>query len=300
MPRGARLGAASLGVAALGAGVFWLASAPDRLPPADLPPHHADLANGRVLFFAGSCLYCHRPADPRADRELPSGGAAFATPLGTFYPQNLTPDPQTGLGRWSAADFLNAMTRGVSPRGRHYFPAFPYASFRFMRTEDLLDLYAYLMSLRPVRSPERPATVPLLPLARRGVGLWKRLAFRQVPPAAQPTRSAAWQRGAYLVTAPGHCGECHTPRNLLMIPIASRALAGGAHPAGEGRVPGLRGLLARHRYRDAADLASALEFGETYGYDKISSGGMGQIQSNLARLPESDLQAIAEYLVSLQ
>ena len=292
------LAAASLlGLAAVG---FWAASAPGRLAPQTLPAHDPDLANGRVLFFAGSCIACHRGADPGADRELPSGGAPFKTPVGTFYPQNLTPDPETGLGRWSALDFLNAMRRGVSPRGRHYFPAFPYSSFRFTRTEDLLDLRAYLMSLQPVRSPERRATVPLLPLARRSVGVWKRLALRETPPAPEPTRSAAWQRGAYLVRAPGHCGECHTPRNLLMIPIVSRAFEGGAHPAGEGKVPSLRGLLARHRYKDAADLALALEFGETYGYDKISSGGMGRIQANLARLPQSDLQAIAEYLVSLR
>ncbi|HXY42199.1 MAG TPA: cytochrome c [Vicinamibacteria bacterium] len=294
--RAAAAAASLLGLAAAG---FWLASAPDRPAPQPLPAHRADLANGRILFFAGSCLHCHRPADVRADRELPSGGAPFKTPVGTFFPQNLTPDPDTGLGRWSARDFLNAMTGGVSPQGRHYFPAFPYGSFRLMKTEDVLDLYAYLMNLKPVRSPERRATVPLLPVARRAVGLWKRLAFRQDPAALEASRSATWQRGAYLVTAPGHCGECHTPRNLLMIPIASRALAGGRHPAGEGRVPSLHGLLARHRYKDAADLALALEFGETYGYDKISSGGMGQIQSNLARLPGSDLQAIAEYLVSL-
>ena len=296
--RRAALAAASLlGLAAVG---LWVASAPDLRAPETLPAHRPDLANGRVLFFAGSCIACHRGADHGGDRELPSGGAPFKTPVGTFYPQNLTPDPETGLGRWSAADFVTAMTRGVSPRGRHYFPAFPYASFRFIRTDDLLDLYAYLMSLKRVRSPERVATVPLLPVARRGVGLWKRLAFRESAPAPEPARSAAWQRGAYLVRAPGHCGECHTPRSLLMIPIASRAFEGGAHPAGEGKVPSLRRLLARHRYKDGADLAMALEFGETYGYDKISSGGMGQIQSNLARLPEKDLQAIAEYLVSLQ
>jgi hypothetical protein len=85
-----------------------------------------------------------------------------------------------------------------------------------------------------------------------------------------------------------------------MVPDASRHLAGGAHPAGEGKVPSLRGLVARRRYKDAADLALALQFGETYGYDKLSSGGMGAIQSNLARLPAADLRAIADYLVSLE
>jgi mono/diheme cytochrome c family protein len=102
------------------------------------------------------------------------------------------------------------------------------------------------------------------------------------------------------VQAPGHCGECHTPRNLLMVPIDSRYLGGGRHPAGEGKVPSLRGLVARKRYTDAKDVTLALQFGETYGYDKLSSGGMGAIQTNLAQLPESDLRAIADYLVSLE
>lgn len=288
------------GAAAVAA--FWLASAPEA-GPAALPRHRPDLANGQALYHAGSCLYCHRPPDGAAglDPALPSGGAPFRTPVGTFYPENLTPDPETGLGSWSETDFVRAMTRGVSPGGRHYFPAFPYASFRFMRTEDLLDLRAYLMSLPRVRSEPRAADVPLAPLLRRGVGLWKRIGLRPAGPfTPDPARGASWNRGAYLTNAPGHCGECHTPRDIAMVPDASRHLAGGPHPAGEGRVPGLRGLLSRHRYKDAADLALALQFGEEYGYDKLSSGGMGAIQSNLAQLPAADLQAIAEYLASLE
>jgi len=296
--------AAALALSGAAAAVAcWLASAPATGPASTLPLHRPDLANGQALFHAGSCLYCHRPPEAAAglDPALPSGGAPFHTPVGTFYPENLTPDPETGLGRWSETDFVRAMARGVSPHGRHYFPAFPYASFRFMRTEDLLDLRAYLMSLPRVRSQPRAADVPLAALARRGVGLWKRIGLRGGPPfVPDPARSASWNRGAYLANAPGHCGECHTPRNLLMVPDVSRHLAGGPHPAGEGKVPSLRGLVVRHRYKDAADLALALQFGESYGYDKLSSGGMGAIQSNLARLPAADLRAIADYLVSLE
>lgn len=289
---------------AAAAAVLWSLSAPVPLPATAIPVHRADLANGRTLFHAGSCLWCHRPAPEAkaADASLPSGGAPFKTPVGTFFPQNLTPDRDTGLGRWSELDFVNAMVRGLSPRGRHYFPAFPYASFRLMRVEDLLDLRAYLMSLPPVRSPERPPALPLPlePLARRGVGIWNRLALREQGVAADPGRSGSWNRGRYLVASVGHCGECHTARNLLMVPDLSRPLAGGAHPGGEGRVPSLRRLLARKRYADAKDLALALQFGESYGYDKLSSGGMGAIQQNLAQLPEADLRAIAEYLVGLE
>jgi mono/diheme cytochrome c family protein len=278
----------------------WLLSGPSSGVSA-VPVREADLSNGEILYHAGSCGACHRAADgaPKTDLALPSGGAPFKTPVGTFFPQNLTPDPVTGIGRWSAADFVNAMTRGLSPRGDHYFPAFPYTSYRFMKVEDLLDLRGYLMSLPPVRSPGRKAVVPFLAAARRGVGLWKRIALGDGGSRIDPSRGPAWNRGAYLVNGPGHCAECHTPRNLLMVMQRSRDLAGARHPAGEGQVPSLRGLLARGRYKDPADLVLALQNGETFGYEHLSSGGMAAIQTNLGLLPEADVAAIADYLVSL-
>lgn len=296
--------AAAAGVALAAAGVvaLWLLTAPRPLEPGQVPPRAPDLANGERLFHAGSCVSCHRPPKARIDADpgLPSGGAPFATPVGIFFPQNLTPDAETGLGRWTGADFVNAMTRGLSPSGRHYFPAFPYPSFRNVRVEDLLDLFGYLRSLPAVRSPERRAHVRLERLARRGVGLWNLFALRGPLFAPDPSRGATWNRGAYLVAGIGHCGECHTPRDRKMLLDPARAMEGGPHPSGEGHVPGLRSLVERGRYKDADDLALALANGETLGYDKLSSGGMGEIQENLSRLPEEDLRAISEYLVSLK
>lgn len=265
-----------------------------------LPDHATDLANGEILYHAGGCLGCHKPAPGAGDPGVPSGGMPFPTPVGVFYPGNLTPEPDTGIGRWTAEQFLYAMTEGVSPDGRHYFPAFPYASYRWMPVEDLLDLHAYLTSLPPVRSSPRDPDVVLTGFARRTVGLWKLLAFRAPGFPSDPQQSAEWNRGAYLVHGPGHCGECHTPRNALMILDENRSLQGGPHPRGEGQVPGLRDLIARGRYNDASDLTLALQYGETLGYDKLSSGGMAQIQMNLALLPEHELRAISEYLLSLR
>lgn len=292
-------GASAAAAAVLLAALLALSSARPR--SVALPEHEADPAKGEILYLAGSCLSCHRPAGEAADPGLPSGGAPFATPVGTFHPQNLTPDVETGIGAWSAPDFVVAMTQGISPEGRHYFPAFPYTSFARMTLEDLLDLRAYLMSLPPVASPEVPPEIFAERLARRSVGLWKRLAFDPEPVERDPGRSDSWNRGNYLVNGPGHCGECHTPRTFLMALDESRPLAGAPHPAGaeEGVVPSLRDMIGRGRYTDAADLVLALTFGETFGYDKISSGGMATIQMNLARLPEGDVQAIAEYLASL-
>ena len=285
---------------AVAAFVFWRLTEPDPLPASAISPHTADLANGEVLYHAGSCFACHKAAKGAGNPQLPSGATPFKTPIGVFYPQNLTPDPETGLGRWSEADFVNAMTRGLAPDGRHYFPAFPYASYRSMTMADVLDLRAYLMSLAPVKAVQPPHDVPQLGLARRGVGLWKLVALRQPAFEPEPGHSPSWTRGAYLANAPGHCGECHTPKDWLRVAEPTRHMAGGPHPGGEGKVPSLRGLVARRKYKDVDDLVLALQNGETLGYEDLSSGGMAAIQENLARLPESDLRAISEYLLSLR
>jgi mono/diheme cytochrome c family protein len=293
---------ATLGLlVALGVAAGLFLSRPRPLDVAALPSHTPDPSRGEVLFHAGSCGSCHKavPGAPGAEEGLPTGGAPFATPIGTFYPGNLTPDEETGLGGWSDLDFVNAMTRGLAPDGSHYFPAFPYPSYRLMPLEDVLDLRSYLMSLPAVQSPARSPEVPLARVARRGVGLWKRIALADARFEPDPARSDSWNRGAYLANGPGHCGECHTPRTALMAADPSRHMAGGPHPGGEGDVPSLRGLVARERYKDVGDLTLALQFGETFGYDKLSSGGMADIQMNLAQLPESDVRAIAEYLLSL-
>ena len=299
---GGRLLAAIAFVLAVAAVAFWGLTRPDPLPAAAISRHEVDLRNGETLYHAGSCFACHKAPDGTSgsDRGLPAGGTPFPTPVGTFYPQNLTPDAETGIGRWSEVDFVNALRLGISPGGTHYFPAFPYASYRSMTMADLLDLRAYLMSLPAVKSPSRKAEVPMVALARRGVGLWKRVAFRQPTFFPEPGGSPSWMRGAYLANAPGHCGECHTPKDRLMVADQSRHMAGGPHPGGEGKVPSLRGLVARKKYKDVDDLVLALQNGETFGYEDLSSGGMAAIQENLARLPESDVRAIAEYLLSLQ
>jgi len=289
-------------IAALGLAAFWWLSQPRPLTLADLPAHTPDPANGEILYNAGGCIACHRPGPDLKDvsADLPAGGFPFKTPVGTFYPPNLTPDKATGIGNWSDLDFVNALQRGISPGGRHLVPAFPYTSYAAMRTGDVLDIKAYLMTLQPVTSPGHAADVPVAFLLRRCIGLWNwiGLSTRQWQP--EPGQSETWNRGAYLVNGPGHCIECHTPRNLIMARDNSRAFMGGRHPDGSGKVPSLRDLIGRGRYEDAKDIASALQYGEILGYDKVSSGGMGQVQRNLAKLPEADIQAIAGYLASLK
>ena len=282
-------------LAALGFGVFWVASSPHPLTATDIPAHTANLENGHLLYNIGGCISCHGDAN-----GAPAGGKPLQTPIGTLYPPNLTADAETGLGNWTDVDFVNAMQKGLSPAGSHLIPAFPYTSYAHMKVEDVLDIKAYLASLPPVKNQTPAHEVSLQPIIRRGLGLWKWLGLDETKWQQDAAQSISWNRGSYLVNGPGHCSECHTPRTIFMSSNTAKMFEGGPHPEGKGKVPSLRDLIGRKRYKDAADLVLAFQNGEELGYDKMSSGGMGAVQSNLAKLPEDDLKAIAEYITSLK
>jgi mono/diheme cytochrome c family protein len=232
--------------------------------------------------------------------DLPIGGKPLLTPIGTLYPPNLTPDTETGLGYWTDLDFVNAMQKGLSPSYQHLIPAFPYTSYAHMSFEDVLDLRAYLATLPKVKNPNKQNDVWFQPIVRRGPGAWKWIGFDSKKFIPDATQTARWNRGAYLVNGPGHCSECHTPRTLFMSSDTARSFQGGPHPDGKGKVPSLRDLVGRQRYKDVKDLVSAFQSGEELGYDKMSSGGMGEVRKNLANLPEEEITAIAEYILSLK
>lgn len=289
-----------VGILGAAAVALFFASSAEHIDAASLPTHVADKANGELLFHIGGCISCHHPAkDSGADMALPSGGAPLKTPVGTLYPPNITPDTATGIGAWSDAAFVDAVQHGVSPTSEHYIPAFPYISYGRMKVEDVLDIKAYLMTLPAVSSPPKPADIPFVWVVRRSLGLWQKLA--QLPAIeADNSQSASWNRGAYLVNGAGHCAECHTPRNLMMVMDQARAFAGGPHPEGRGKVPSLHDLIGRKKFTDAADLATGLKEGEEGFYDDLSKGGMGEVQQNIAKLPDADIRAIADYLSTLK
>src|SRR5262245_54005221 len=218
------LAAAVLVIAAGVAGGLYIISEPQPVAASVLPRRIPDLVNGQVMYNAGGCIACHKPpGQGEGDQPLPSGGTGFRTPAGTFYPPNITPDRETGIGAWSDADFVNAVQHGISPRDTHYIPAFPYPSYGRMKLEDVLDLKAYLFSLPAVKSERRQPEVLFGSIGtlvvRRLTGLWKLVGINRRAINFHADESEPWNRGHYLVNAPGHCGECHTPRNFLMIPI---------------------------------------------------------------------------------
>jgi mono/diheme cytochrome c family protein len=274
---------------------FWVVTMPRPYAAPNLPEHVANLDNGKVIFNVGGCISCHG-----AGSDVPSGGKPLKTPIGILYPPNLTPDAETGLGNWTVGNFYQAMHEGVGPDGSNYIPAFPYASYAKMKSDDVVDLWAYLQSLSPMKNAVPAHEVLALPIVRRGLTFWKWIALDDAIWAAEPAQSESWNRGSYLVNSAGHCNECHTPRDLFMASDFTHKFMGGPHPEGKGMVPSLRGLGERKRYKDVADLVLAFQSGEELGYDKMNSGGMADVRRNLAMLPEADLKAIAEFVMSLK
>lgn len=281
----------------LGGGAFHVLTAPRTLAEEDVPAHQPDLANGERMFWAGGCASCHAVPDGEAI-DL-GGGQALETPFGTFHVPNISPDETHGIGGWSAESFLNAMLRGVSPSGQHYYPSFPYTSYQRMAKTDVLDLFAYISTLpasdNEVRSHEMrfPYTI------RRGIGLWKRRHMDGESFEPDPAQSEAWNRGAYLVEGPAHCGECHTPRNALGGLRHERAFAGGAAPEGDGRVPNITPHPDGIGSWSERDIVYSLETGFTPDFDTFG-GSMVAVQRAIARLPDEDREAIAVYLKSLE
>ncbi len=289
------LATAAILVAASGAG-FWCLTAPQRYAAVDLPAREANLANGETLFWAGGCASCHAAPDARGDDLLRLvGGRVLVTPFGRFHVPNITTDAGSGIGGWSDADFVAAMRQGVSPDGRHYYPAFPYTSYVRMPVTDVLDLKGFLDTL-----PAEASTVPDHELGfpfsiRRGIGLWKRLHLKEGPVLAVDEADPALVRGRYLVEGPGHCGECHTPRDGTGGLDLARWLAGGPAPEGEGRVPNITSGDGGIGGWSVRDITYALESGFTPEYDTLG-GSMAAVQANMARLQPADREAIAAYL----
>jgi len=284
-----------LAVAAAAAfGVYWWLSSPP-MGPALTEPYKPDLANGLTIFNAGGCSSCHAvPGQP--DRLKLGGGLAIPSPFGTFYAPNISPDPPDGIGRWNEAQFVRAVTQGVSPSGYHYFPAFPYTSYTHARVSDIRDLFAYLKTLSPVQGKVREHDVPFPFDIRRNVGIWKWLFMDAKPYQPDTSRSPQWNRGAYLVNSLGHCAECHSPRNFLGGIIAAQRFAGGPNPEGEGWVPNItqKGLGDWSE----KDIAYLLETGQTPDSDSVG-GSMVRVIKNTSELSAQDRAAIANYVKSL-
>lgn len=252
-------------------------------------------ARGAYLLHAGGCVSCHsREEEP----EVLAGGRALATPFGTFYTPNITPDRETGIGAWSDEEFVRAFRYGVSPTGTHYYPAFPYPSYTGVSDEDLLAIKAYLFSLPVVTRPNTEhdlvwyAFRPLL-------AVWKALYLEPGVFQPDPAQSEDWNRGAYLVRHLGHCGECHSPRTALGGQDESQALAGNPDgPDGEA-VPNITPHETGLQDWSEGDIRFFLELGMMPDGDFVGGSMAEVIDDNTSRLSATDRTAIAAYLQAL-
>ena len=298
--RKALTGLAVLAVA--GAAVFQVVTAPRPLSDARLSAIGAisgDAAAGRTVFFAGGCASCHAAPGSNGDQRLVlSGGVRLKSDFGTFVAPNISPDPVHGIGGWTLGDFANAMLAGVSPEGSHYYPAFPYGSYIRMSDRDIADLYAFMQTLPADATPSGENEIAFPFSIRRLLGGWKFLFLHEgerVTLAASDTDAIA--RGRYLVEGPGHCGECHSPRNALG-GFSGAWLSGAKNPEGEGVIPNLTPGARDLGGWSAGDIAYYLESGFTPEFDSVG-GSMVEVQKNMAELTGEDRAAIAAYLKAL-
>ncbi len=271
------------GSAAFGALAWHPAIAPEQPPT----PEPALVARGATLAALGDCAACHTAPGGRAY----AGGVRLQTPFGAVYGANLTPDPRTGIGRWSLAAFTRAMRRGVGRDGRNLYPALPYDHFTELDDADLAALYAFLQAGEPVRATP-PRNELVFPLGWRPLlAGWKLLFLRGHRFRPDPAHDAAWNRGAYLVEGLGHCGACHTPRNALGAEERGRFLTGGV-------AEGWRAWPLAGAPWGEEELFRYLRTGLAARHG-AAAGPMAPVTWNLARVPESDVRAMAVYLASL-
>ena len=277
----------------IGFAVYWFVTRPDPLPEDALAGLTPDAVHGEQVFWAGGCAACHAAVDATGDGKfLLGGGQKFPSPFGTFVAPNISSDPEQGIGGWSALDLANAMTRGVSPEGQHYFPAFPYPSYIRADLQDVVDLHAFLQTVPAVATPSLPHEVGFPFNIRRNLGGWKFL-FLNKDWVVTGDLTAEEERGRYLAEALGHCGECHTPRNALGGSDRSRWLAGGPIPgSATGRFPNI--TPAKLSW-SADEIVAYLETGFTPDFDS-AGGHMALVVENTAKLPAEDRQALAAYL----
>ncbi|AIB12438.1 cytochrome C [Azospirillum argentinense] len=278
----------------------WSATHPGRTLPDE---GGADLANGRKVFVASDCATCHKTPGQEDDTVL-GGGWALDTQFGVFHMPNISPDPETGIGGWTLAQFDRALREGVGPGGawpdgRNLYPAFPYTSYQRLSGTDVRDLYAYLLSLKPVgnKVPDHDLKFPYA--MRRGVGVW-RLAFLdgkrgEEGPVPAGVDAAQYRRGEYLVEGPGHCAECHSSRGLMGNVIASQRYGGGKSPDGVDYFPNISPDETGIGFWSVNAIANYLHTGVS-PIGRTAAGDMAEVVKNTAQLPREDLLAMAVYL----
>lgn len=281
-----------VGLGLVAAAALWFVTLPKPLSESDVAGLTGDAAKGEAVFWAAGCASCHM-ADGAKDAEqlVLKGGQRFGSDFGTFIAPNISQDPEHGIGDWSLLDLANALKRGVGRKGEHLYPALPYAAYAKMELQDVADLYAYLKTLPADPTPSAAHELGFPFSLRQGIGVWK-LLFLSEDWVIQGDLSPSATRGRYIAEALAHCGECHTPRNLIGGLKTGAWLSGAPIPGGKGKTPNI--TPAKLDW-SPVDIVAYLTTGFTPDFDVVG-GHMAHVVENLARLPDSDRQAVADYL----
>lgn len=279
-------------MAAIGVAIFFWLTRPALTLDAAITKVPGNATDGADVFHMAGCGGCHRAIN--GDPLVLSGGQYFASPFGTFVAPNVSMDPDYGIGSWDITDFNRAVRTGVSPQGRHYYPAFPYASYAHMTDQDLANLWAFWQTLPKSAVASRDHELPVLFAWRRPLGVWKTLYMPHIAPEVVDSDEIV-ERGQYLTVALGHCAECHTPRTVLGGLDVSRWMQGAATPDGTGKIPAITPDALGWT---AQDIAEYLKSGFTPDYD-VAGGKMVEVIENTSKLSDADRLAIGTYLTQI-
>ncbi|URQ74202.1 MAG: cytochrome c [Candidatus Ochrobactrum gambitense] len=299
-----KLAYAAGAVLVIGAAAFWILTTPQKVDSAVLASMKpGDAVKGEQVFWAGGCASCHAAPGAAGDaRKVLAGGHELVSDFGTFIVPNISPSEQ-GIGTWTIQDFANAMLKGVGKQGEHLYPSFPYTSYTRMKPQDVADLYAYMKTLPASDNVAAPHKLGFPFNIRRSLGVWKHLYLSDAPAVAIADASDLVKRGQYLTEALGHCGECHTPRNIIGGLQTGQWLAGAlsAETGSDGKksvVPNITTGEGGISDWSENDIAYALQSGFTPDFDSLG-GSMTDVVSNMAHLTEADRNAIAAYLKAI-
>ena len=272
--------------------VIWRPAISPIEPPSPQAFKADDVKRGRDLAAIGNCNDCHTV---RGGKTF-AGGLAVPTPFGTIYSSNITPDPDTGIGRWSEEAFARAMRSGIDRAGKHLYPTFPYDHFTNVTDEDDHALYAFLMTRPAVHAPPRANDLPFPLDQRLVVAGWKLLFLKRGTYRVDNSQSAVWNRGAYLVEGLAHCGACHTPRNALGAERTDASFSGGDVDNWHAYAINARSPSPVPWNTEALFRYLRQGFDQDHG---VARGPMAEVVSNLSSVPESDVHAIAVYMTSV-
>ena len=288
-------GGLALAASALLAIVFWPSSTPYEDTGRDLSKLEGNVDRGAYVARLSGCIACH--TDFKKGGKVLAGGAGISTDFGTFFPPNITPDKADGVGSWSLGEFTAALREGVGKEGQHLFPSFPFAFYKHMKDQDVVDLWAAVQSVPPETGGRKDHDLAFPFNVRAGVTLWKKMFFREATLKEVPSRSDGWNRGRYLARGLAHCGACHTPRNILGGRETDQRFAGGVGP-GKEKIPAItREALGKNEW-SADDFVYALTTGIKPDGD-VLGGSMAEVVKDGTRFwSNSDLNALAEYVFS--